>query len=115
MNFNIQNEIEHLLSIETWEKAIRKKYVSARTSKELLISCNRNLKRNESIDSIMEEKISNELLYGSILTDENVEYEKIDNETINVKLEMDFIQNIATSQPISADTEGEEILDKQTD
>ena len=63
----------------------------------------------------LEEKISNELLYGSILTDENVEYEKIDNETINVKLEMDFIQNIATSQPISADTEGEEILDKQTD
>ena len=54
----------------------------------------------------LEEKISNELLYGLILTDENVEYEKIDNETINVKLEMDFIQNIATSQPISADTEG---------
>ena len=50
VNFNIQYEIEHLLSIETWEKAIRKKYVSARTSKELLISCNRNLKRNESID-----------------------------------------------------------------
>lgn len=63
----------------------------------------------------LEEKISNELLYGSTLTDEKVEYEKIDNETINVKLEMDFIQNIATSQPISADTEGEEILDKQTD
>ena len=63
----------------------------------------------------LEEKISNELLYGSTLTDENVEYEKIDNETINVKLEMNFIQNIATSQPISADTEGEEILDKQTD
>ena len=63
----------------------------------------------------LEEKISNELLYGSTLTDENVEYEKIDNETINVKLEMNFIQNIATSQPISADTEGEEILDKQTE
>lgn len=66
VNFNIQYEIEHLLSIETWEKAIRKKYVSARTSKELLISCNRNLKRNESIDSIMEEKISNEKIRETI-------------------------------------------------
>ena len=73
-----------------------------------IVSYNPDIKR-------FKEKISNELLYGSILTDENVEYEKIDNETINVKLEMDFIQNIATSQPISADTEGEEILDKQTD
>ena len=35
-------------------------------------------------------KYQNELLYGSTLTDEKVEYEKIDNETINVKLRNGF-------------------------
>ena len=42
--------------------------------------------------------------------------EKTDNETIKVTLEMNFIQNIATMQPMSAEEDkGEEIFDKQTD
>lgn len=64
----------------------------------------------------LEEKIAKELTQGSKLTDENIEYEKKDNETINVTLEMNFIQNIAVQQPISAEeNKGEEIFDKQTD
>ena len=64
----------------------------------------------------LEEKIAKELTQGSKLTDENIEYEKTDNETIKVTLEMNFIQNIATMQPMSAEEDkGEEIFDKQTD
>lgn len=64
----------------------------------------------------MEAKISKEIRAGSTLKDENIEYVQTDNETINVKLTMNFIENIATTQPMSADTDkGEELFDKQTD
>ncbi len=64
----------------------------------------------------LEAKISKELTEGSELKDENIEYEKKDKDTINVTLEMDFIQNIAVEQPINAEEDkGEEIFDKQTD
>lgn len=65
----------------------------------------------------LEEKISKELTAGSILLDENTEYVKTDEETINVTLEMNFTQNIAVERPLSGNDEnkGEEILDKQTD
>lgn len=61
----------------------------------------------------LEEKISKNLIAGSELTEENIEYKKIDNETINVTLEMNFIQNIAAEQQL--EDKGEEIFDKQTD
>ena len=64
--FEIPYEVEHLLSVEVWKEAIRKKCVSARTSNELLISYNKTLERNESIDSIMEEKISDETIRETI-------------------------------------------------
>lgn len=65
----------------------------------------------------LEEKISKELIASSVLTDENIEYDRKDNETINVTLEMDFTQNIAVQQPLGAaqNNKGEEIFDKQTD
>lgn len=64
----------------------------------------------------LEEKISKELMPGSVLTDENIEYDIKDNETINVTLEMNFIENIAVQQPLSAEEDkGEEVFDKQTD
>ncbi len=64
----------------------------------------------------LEAKISKEISLGSTLTDENLEYTKTDNETINVKLEMNFIQNIAVERELGAeDDKGEETFDKQTD
>ena len=64
----------------------------------------------------LEAKISKELMPGSVLTDENIEYEKIDDETINVTLRMKFIENIAIEMPPEAEeNKGEEIFDKQTD
>lgn len=65
----------------------------------------------------LEEKISGELMAGSVLEDENIEYDIKDNETINVTLEMNFTENIAVQQPLSQRKEdkGEEIFDKQTD
>ncbi|MCH5210283.1 MAG: sporulation protein YqfD [Oscillospiraceae bacterium] len=51
----------------------------------------------------LEEKISSNLTPLSELTDENIEYEKTDNETIKVTLSMKFIQNIATEQPLSGE------------
>lgn len=64
----------------------------------------------------LEEKISKELTAGSVLLNENTEYVKTDDETINVTLEMNFTQNIAVERPLSGDYEnkGEEILDEQT-
>lgn len=63
----------------------------------------------------LEEKISKSLLNGSELIDEAIEYEQTDNETIKVKLQMNFVQNIAITSPISnGEEEGEEIFDKQT-
>ncbi len=61
----------------------------------------------------MEEKIAKELTVGAVLTDENIEYKKINNDTINVQLEMNFIENIAVEQTI--EDKGEEIFDKQAD
>lgn len=64
----------------------------------------------------MEEKISKELMTGSVLMNQNLEYVKNNNDTINVTLEMSFIENIAIEQPLNAEiNEGEEIFDKQTD
>lgn len=64
----------------------------------------------------LEEKIAKELTLGSQLRDEQIEYIKKDNETINVTLKMDFIENIAVEQPLALEKdEGEEIFDKQTD
>lgn len=64
----------------------------------------------------LEAKISKELTVGSILTDENIEYTQTDDETINVKLEMNFIQNIAAERLLSKKSDkGEDIFDKQTD
>lgn len=60
----------------------------------------------------LEEKIAKELIVGSQLTDENIEYKRIDDETINVTLEMNFIENIAIEQEI--ENKGEETFDKQT-
>ena len=60
----------------------------------------------------LEKKISERLTLGSVLTDENIEYKKTDDETINVTLEMNFIQNIATEQKL--EDKGEEVFDKQT-
>ena len=51
----------------------------------------------------IEAKISKELTPMSRLTDEKLEYEKTDDETINVTLEMNFIQNIATEQPLGGE------------
>ncbi len=51
----------------------------------------------------LEAKISAELTPMSSLTDENLEYEKTDDETINVTLRMNFIQNIATEQPLGGE------------
>ena len=64
----------------------------------------------------LEEKIASKLLFGSVLTDENLEYEQKDNETLKVTLKMDFIQNIASEKPLGdTDNKGEEVFDKQTD
>lgn len=64
----------------------------------------------------LEEKIASDLLFGSVLTDENLEYEQKDNETLKVTLKMDFIQNIASEKPLGdMNNKGEEVFDKQTD
>ncbi len=65
----------------------------------------------------LEEKIAGELMAGSVLEDENIEYDIKDNETINVTLEMNFTENIAVQQPLSEQGEdkGEEVFDKQAD
>ncbi len=51
----------------------------------------------------LEEKIAKELTDGSRLQNENIEYVRKDDETISVTLEMNFIQNIAAEQPLTAD------------
>ena len=64
----------------------------------------------------LEEKIAKELTIGAELTDESVEYEQIDDETIRVTLNMNFTENIAvTSTMNTASDKGEEILDNKTD
>lgn len=64
----------------------------------------------------LEEKIASELFGESVLTDEVLEYEQTDNETLKVTLKMDFIQNIAVEKTLGeAQNKGEEIFDKQTD
>ena len=64
----------------------------------------------------LEEKIAKELTIGAELTDEAIEYEQIDNETIKVTLKMNFTENIAVQTPIgSTQDKGEEILDNKTD
>lgn len=49
----------------------------------------------------LEEKISKGLTVGSILTDERLEYEQTDNETIRVTVKMNFTENIAAEVPLS--------------
>lgn len=56
---HIPFEIEHLLSVEIWDKAIEKKYVIPRSSSELLEAYKSDLPRDKSVDSILDEKISN--------------------------------------------------------
>ena len=51
----------------------------------------------------LEGKISKELTPMSVLTDEKLEYEKTDNETIRVTLEMNFVRNIAVEQPLGGE------------
>lgn len=46
----------------------------------------------------LEEKIAKELTRGAELTDETLEYEQIDDETIKVTLKMNFTENIAATQ-----------------
>lgn len=89
-----------------------KKYTEVSINKEpLSIETSLEFAKND-----LEAKISKELTLGSVFQDESIEYVQTDNETINVKLTMNFIENIAITQPISADTDkGEELFDKQTD
>lgn len=49
----------------------------------------------------LEKKIASELGLGSVKEDEKLEYTKLDDETIEVTLKMDFMENIAAAQPIS--------------
>lgn len=59
-------EIEHLLSVEIWQRAIMKKYVSPRSSNELLEAYKNELPRNKTIDSILDEGISEQNIRETI-------------------------------------------------
>lgn len=50
----------------------------------------------------LEKQIASALSVGSIKEDEKTEYTQLDNETINVKLNMNFTENIAAPQPMEA-------------
>lgn len=65
----------------------------------------------ETARTELEEKISKELLTGSKMLDSELSYEQTDNETIHVKLNMSFIENIGVETPI----EEEYYIDKQAD
>lgn len=56
---HIPFEIEHLLSVDVWKQAIKLRYVSPRSSAELIEAYKDNLPRDKTIDSILDEKISN--------------------------------------------------------
>ena len=56
---HIPFEIEHLLSIDIWKRAIALRYVLPRSSAELIDAYKDDLPRNKTIDSILDEKISN--------------------------------------------------------
>ncbi len=59
----------------------------------------------------LEQEIAKELLAGAVLQDENVEAHQIDEETLSVKLTMNFIEQIGTEKHI----EEVEIVEPKTD
>ena len=71
-------EVEHLLSTEVWDKAIKKRYVTPRNSNELLEAYKGNLSRDKSVDSILEEKIIESRIRETIANYNPHEDKKID-------------------------------------
>lgn len=71
-------EVEHLLSVEMWEKAIKKKYVTPRSSLELLESYKGTWPREKSIDSIIDEKVLDNGIRETIANFNPHEDKKID-------------------------------------
>ena len=75
---HIPYEVEHLLSTEVWDKAIKKRYVTPRNSNELLEAYKGNLSRDKSVDSILEEKIIESRIRETIADYNPHEDKKID-------------------------------------
>lgn len=71
-------EVEHLLSTEIWNEAIKKRYVTPRSSSELLEAYKGNLARDKSVDSILEEKITESRIRETIANYNPHEDKKID-------------------------------------
>lgn len=64
---HIPFEIEHLLCSEIWCKAIERKLVESRGLMELVTAYKGQLSRDRSIDDILKEKISDELIRNTIV------------------------------------------------
>ena len=52
----------------------------------------------------LEERISKELAAGSVLQGSEITYEAVDKDTIHVKLNMSFIENIGVETPTEEET-----------
>ena len=71
-------EVEHLLDIKIWEKIIAKKWVQPRTSVELLAAYKKDLPRNKTMDSILDESIANKEIRETIANFNPHKYHKMD-------------------------------------
>ena len=71
-------EVEHLLDIKIWEKVIAKKWVQPRTSVELLAAYKKDLPRNKTMDSILDESIANKEIRETIANFNPHKYHKMD-------------------------------------